>query len=77
MERDESDLIEYIKNDLKRISDRAAAQEDAYRRRELAMATALDDHERDSTREQLINFRRICRAAQPLKQGQSQNAVEV
>jgi hypothetical protein len=29
------------------------------------LATELDDHERDSTREQLVTFRRICRAQQP------------
>lgn len=65
MSKDEADLSDYIKNDLARISDRAAAQDRAYTFRELAIATALDDHERDSTREQLVSFRRICRAHAP------------
>lgn len=50
MSKDETDLSDYIKNDLVRMSDRAAAQDFAYNYRELAIATALDDHERDSTR---------------------------
>ena len=83
MTKDETDLSDYIKADLKRISDRASKQDDAYRERETALATALDDHERDSTRQQLINFRRICRAAQPIsgssnaELSSAQNAVEV
>lgn len=65
MSQDETDLSDYIKHDLIRISDRAAAQDAAYLYRELSIATALDDHERDSTREMLINFRRVCRAQHP------------
>ena len=65
MSQDETDLSDYIKNDLIRISDRAAAQDSAYLYRELSIATALDDHERDSTREMLINFQRVCRAQHP------------
>ena len=69
MSQDETDLSEYIKSDLVRMSDRAAAQDQAYLHRELAIATALDDHERDSTREMLINFRRVCRAQHPGNEG--------
>jgi hypothetical protein len=72
MSRDEADLSDYIKNDLARMSDRGAAQDRAYVLRELAVATALDDHERDSTREQLVSFRRICRAHGP-GSGENQN----
>jgi hypothetical protein len=64
MLNDESDLTDFIKTDLARISDRAMAQDSAYRRRELLIASTIDDHERDSTREQLINFRRIVRSDQ-------------
>jgi hypothetical protein len=77
MDQGESDLTEYIKNDLSRMSDRAAAQDAAYLYRELAIATALDDHERDSTREQLISFRRICRAQHPGTSPNEQTAMEV
>lgn len=76
MSKDEADLTDYIKSDLIRISDRAAAQDEAYLYRELAIATALDDHERDSTREQLVSFRRICRAHSPGEEG-PQGAMEV
>ena len=47
MAKDEADLIDYIKDDLNRISDRTVKQDIAYRHRELAIATQLDDHERD------------------------------
>jgi hypothetical protein len=77
MDQGESDLTEYIKSDLSRMSDRAAAQDAAYLYRELAIATALDDHERDSTREQLISFRRICRAQHPGTSPNEQTAMEV
>lgn len=77
MSKDETDLSDYIKNDLIRMSDRAAAQDFAYNYRELAIATALDDHERDSTREQLVNFRRICRAHTPGVNDEQQTALEV
>lgn len=62
MEHDEVDLTEFIKNDLARITDRGVRQDEAYRRRELIIATTIDDHERDTTRDQLVTFRRICRA---------------
>jgi hypothetical protein len=73
MSKDETDLSDYLKNDLIRMSDRAAAQDKAYLYRELSIATALDDHERDSTREQLVNFRRICRAQHRGNEEQSGN----
>lgn len=75
MKKDEVDLIDFIKRDLERISDRAAMQDKAYRARELTMATAIDDHERDSTREQLVNFRRIVRSNKEL--GGENNSVAV
>jgi hypothetical protein len=62
MKNDETDLSDFIKRDLDRISSRAIAQDNAYRVRELEMATGIDDHERDGTRQQLINFRRIVQA---------------
>lgn len=62
MKNDETDLTDFIKRDLDRISSRAIAQDNAYRLRELTMATNIDDHERDGTRQQLINFRRIVQA---------------
>jgi hypothetical protein len=78
MSKDEADLSDYIKNDLVRMSDRAAAQDRAYIHRELAIASALDDHERDSTREQLVSFRRICRAHTSGADGDAkQSAMEV
>lgn len=60
---DEVDLSDFLKEDLKRISDRSSAQDIAYRIRELKLTNQLDDHERDRTRDQLVNFRRIVRAA--------------
>lgn len=78
MSREEADLTDFIKSDLTRISDRATAQDQAYTHRELAMATALDDHERDSTREQLVSFRRICRAhTAGSREGGEQAGLEV
>ncbi len=58
----ETDLTDFVKSDLARITDRAVAQDEAYRARELLIASQIDDHERDSTREQLVNFRRIVRS---------------
>lgn len=62
MQTGETDLTDFVRRDLARITDRAIAQDEAYRSRELRIASAIDDHERDSTREQLVNFRRIVRA---------------
>eukprot|EP01038_Epipyxis_sp_PR26KG_P008891 gene8891-11991_t len=62
MAADESGLLEFLQNDQDRMQRRATYQEQAYRQRELVMAANIDDHERDTTREQLINFRRICRS---------------
>jgi hypothetical protein len=70
--KDEIDLTDFIKDDLERLTNRAIAQDSAYRKRELQIANELDDHERDQTREQLINFRRIVRASKnPLPGGNS------
>jgi len=63
LEKDETDLTEFIQTDLLRISVRAVEQEGSYRQRELLLANELDDFERDRTREQLINFRKIVRAS--------------
>lgn len=63
LNQDETDLSTFLKNDLQRLSQRALAQDSAYRRRELLVANDLDDHERDQTRDQLASFRRIVRAA--------------
>eukprot|EP00981_Chlorochromonas_danica_P005459 scaffold1091_cov164-Ochromonas_danica.AAC.82 len=60
---DEADLSGFLQQDLQRITQRAIAQDNAYRQRELQMANELDDHERDQTREMLTNFRRIVRAS--------------
>lgn len=65
MEQDEADLLDYIKADLKRISDRTILQSQAYRIRELVMTSQMDDHERDSTRQLLLDFRRVCKAQAP------------
>lgn len=65
--QDEVDLFDYLKADIKRLTDRALFQDAAYRIRELRMANELDDHERDQTRDQLTKFRRVVRAS---KQGQ-------
>jgi hypothetical protein len=63
LEQDEMDLSDYIKIDIERITNRAIAQDSAYRQRELRVANTLDDNERDNTRQQLVNFRRIVRAS--------------
>ena len=65
MEQDEADLLDYIRVDLKRISDRTILQNQAYRIRELVMTSQMDDHERDSTRQLLLDFRRVCKAQAP------------
>jgi hypothetical protein len=65
MEQDEADLLDYIRVDLKRISDRTILQSQAYRIRELVMTSQMDDHERDSTRQLLLDFRRVCKAQAP------------
>ncbi len=72
LSNDEIDLTDFIKADLDRLTQRSIAQDQAYRQRELQIANDLDDHERDQTREQLINFRRIVRASKnPLPGGSS------
>jgi hypothetical protein len=72
LEKDEIDLTDFIKADLERLTNRAIAQDQAYRKRELQIANELDDHERDQTREQLVNFRMIVRASKnPLPGGNS------
>lgn len=63
LSQDETDLSEFLKNDLNRLTNRAIQQDQAYRLRELKMANELDDHERDQTRDQLMSFRRIVKAA--------------
>lgn len=63
LEKDQTDLTEFIQEDLKRISHRALEQENSYKHREILVANELDDFERDKTREQLINFRKIVRAS--------------
>jgi hypothetical protein len=69
---DEEELTDFIKKDVNRLTNRAIIQEQCYRRRELQIANDFDDHERDATREQLVNFRRIVRASKnPLPGGNS------
>jgi len=80
MEKDEADLIDYMKADLKRISDRTILQSQAYRTRELVMTTQMDDHERDSTRQLLLDFRRVCKAQSPTvtdEGGNAEKAIEL
>jgi len=63
LQQDETDLTDFIATDLARITKRSMEQEYAYKQRELLVANDLDDLERDQTREQLINFRKIVRAS--------------
>lgn len=63
LQQDEMDLSDFVKADIDRIANRAIAQDTAYRQRELRVANELDDHERDNTRQQLVDFRRIVRAS--------------
>jgi hypothetical protein len=52
----------FIARDLQRISDRASLHEDALKGREKVLASGIDDKERDIMREQLVNYRRLCRS---------------
>ena len=61
MYKNDVDLTAFVKKDMDRVSDRGSAQEVAYFKREALMASELDDYERDATREQLNNFRRVVR----------------
>ena len=53
MQAQESDQTAFFLADLQRVAARTKSQETAYRRRELQMASSMDDKERDSTREQV------------------------
>jgi len=63
MARQEADQTSFFQADLTRIAARQGVQDKACRERELALAHALDDRERDNTRDQLVRFRRLCRSA--------------
>lgn len=55
-------LNAFIHEDYARLTSRLEAQEIAQREREILIAYSADDKERDNTREQLSNFRKLCRA---------------
>lgn len=58
----EEDMLDaFVMKELKRIAARASAHEEASRAREVGVTTGLDGTERDSMREQLVNYRRLCR----------------
>ena len=61
MGKQEGDQTEFFQSDLQRITDRITAQEGSASHREVALAQALDEKERDNTRDQLIRFRKLCR----------------
>lgn len=61
MTSEEANQALFFRREKERIQRRMQQQEIASRKREIAMACALDDKERDATREQLVNFRRLCR----------------
>ena len=61
MSNEEDALNAFLLKDLQRISDRCSMQEQACKRRELALANNIDGKERDALRDQLINYRRLCR----------------
>lgn len=59
---DEEDVQnEFYEEDEARLCKRTGSQEDAARMREMTLAAQLDEQEREATREQLVNFRRLCR----------------
>jgi hypothetical protein len=58
-ERGQSDFIDAEK---RRIYDRTALQETASRHRDNVLARKIDNFERDATKDQLMNYRRLCRA---------------
>jgi hypothetical protein len=62
MSKQEADQTSFFQADLKRIAMRQSQQDVACKQRELGLAHALDDKERDNTRDQLVRFRRLCRS---------------
>ena len=61
MSDEEEVQMDFFQADEQRLCKRSGDQEGAQRSREMTLAAALDDQEREATREQLINFRRLCR----------------
>lgn len=62
MTSEETTQAAFFREDQVRINNRLLMQEKAGQTREITMASALDEKERDATREQLVNFRRLCRS---------------
>lgn len=62
MSADDNISANFFKEEKLRISARIVQQEYAHQEREALVAIKIDDKEKDTTRDQLINFRKVCRS---------------